>query len=201
MSLPTPHAHPPFIPIRATLARRSLWQRKTFPAHIKHKLFNFFFFRSLSLNVSFRSSSGAPRQHGGGGAGRREQARETDTIYFIWAEAESKRSWERASVIGACNENYETLSLIDFINLFGILFALCPRCVRVSYVATSGSSTGIRNTFSLVFMSMLSSSILLFMAFVYFLWTLIVVLLCLTLRTRGNFIKGTESDWLRAQMA
>lgn len=134
-------------------------------------------------------------QAGGGKLGDRHH------IFHMGKGRERERSWERASVIGACNENYETLSLIDFINLFGILFGLCPRCVRVSYVAISGSSTGIRNTFSLVFMSLLSSSILLFMAFVYFLWTLIVVLLCLTLRTRGNFIRRTEPGCLRAQMA
>lgn len=98
MSLPppTPHAHPPFIPIRATLARRSLWQRKTFPAHIKHKLFNFFFFlfalsmfRFVLHLVRLDNTEGKRVEQAGGASW------ETDTIYFIWAKAESE-SRERA---------------------------------------------------------------------------------------------------------
>lgn len=52
-----------------------------------------------------------------------------------------------APVIGARNENYETLSLIDFINLFGILYALCHgACVRhrsISWIPSWVPSTGI----------------------------------------------------------
>lgn len=49
-----------------------------------------------------------------------------------------------APVIGARNENYETLSLIDFINLFGILYALCHgACVRrhrsISWIPSWGT--------------------------------------------------------------
>lgn len=92
MSLPTPHAHPPFFPIRATLARHSLWQRKTFPAHIKHKLFNFFFFSFFSLSM-FRfvlhlvrlDNTEGVEQAGGGKLGDRHH------IYFIWAKAERAR--------------------------------------------------------------------------------------------------------------